>query len=372
MEKRFTILIEDDWEIMGNGLGNVAQLQYLPSLYFMKLARRLGIHMTFMVEVAQQLVYNKFSKSDYNLKVQQNLWNDNILLMKHYGFDVQLHLHPQWLQSKMEADYFYLGNNWNLGKYNNSLQENLINESIKYLENLIIPEFPDYKVIAFKGGSWGLQPSGSLLRNMEKQGVRIVMGVRKGMRLTGNGVDYTALEEEILPYYPDYDDLCKIASGKQNIVIIPLQTVKPGLNGLGQLALDLFKRKISKSDSLRHYYSSKIPDQISSLSPISENSKPKFPYYSYRTHLKIGNQPFPYLKSSFDQVISRLSNTEYTKLPILIECHTKQFNTYFNDIEKFLLYIQNKYGDIVEFKTLTEYLKDIDDTRQLVKLGNEK
>ena len=42
MKKRFNILIEDDWEVMGNGLGNVAQLQYLPSLFFMKLAKHWG------------------------------------------------------------------------------------------------------------------------------------------------------------------------------------------------------------------------------------------------------------------------------------------------------------------------------------------
>lgn len=368
MSKRFNILIEDDWEVMGNGLGNVAQLQYLPSMFFMKLARRLGINLTFMVDVVQQLVYNQHTHLDYNLKLQKNLWDDTVLLMKSYGFDVQLHLHPQWKNAKREKDFFYLGNNWNFGKYSPADQETIIRDSVNYLEELIKPVDPDYKVVAYKGGSWGLQPSGDLLRNMEKYGIRIVTGVRKGMYLPGNGVDYRNLEEPVMPYYPDYNDLCKISTEKKEIFIIPLQTVKPGITGLGYLAVDLVKRKISKKDSLRHYYDADIPDRIFELSPIAEESKPKFPFISYKTHLKIGNQPFHYLKTSFDQVIKQLSGTPHQRIPILIECHTKQYNNYYGDIERFLSYVLDKYGDIVDFSTLSEFLREVEAKADMVRL----
>lgn len=368
MSKRFNILIEDDWEVMGNGLGNVAQLQYLPSMFFMKLAKRLGIRLTFMVDVVQQLVYKDHIQSDYNLKLQKNLWDDTVLLMKSYGFDVQLHLHPQWLNAKLKDDFFYLGNNWNFGRYSQADQETIIRDSINYLHELIRPVDPDYKVVAYKGGSWGLQPSGDLLRNMEKYGIKLVTGVRKGMYLPGNGVDYRNLEEPVMPYYPDYDDLCKISPEKKEIIIIPLQTVTPGIKGLGYLAVDLFKRKISKKDSLRHYYDDKIPEKIYELSPIAEESKPKFPFISYKTHLKIGNQPFQYLKTSFDQVINQLADTPYERIPILIECHTKQYNNYYGDIERFLSYVLNKYGDVVDFSTLSGFLKEVQTNAEMVKL----
>ncbi len=368
MKKRFNILIEDDWEVMGNGLGNVAQLQYLPSMFFMKLAKRLGIKMTFMVDVVQQLVYNNHINSDYNIKLQKNLWDDTVLLMKSYGFDVQLHLHPQWMNANLKGDYFYLGNTWNFGRYNSSDQETLIRESINYLENLITPIDPDYKVIAYKGGSWGLQPSGDLLRNMEKYGIRVVMGVRKGMALPGNGVDYTTLEEPNMPYYPEYNDLCKISAEKKEIIVLPLHIVTPGIKGLGFLAVDIFKRKISKKDPMRHYYSGPVPEKITGLSPLSEDSKPKFPFINYKTHLKIGNQPYGYLKTSFDQVIKRLSDTPFERIPILIECHTKQYNTYYGDIERFLSYVLERYGDVAEFSSITDFLKEIDVEKGMVKL----
>ncbi|HMU09192.1 MAG TPA: hypothetical protein PKC54_04255 [Ferruginibacter sp.] len=368
MSKRFTILIEDDWEVMGNGLGNVAQLQYLPSMFFMKLARRLGIKLTFMVDVVQQLEYSKHTKSDYNLQLQKNLWDDSVRLMKSYGFDVQLHLHPQWMNATRKDDFFFLNDNWNFGRYSDTEQDRLIGESVNYLHNLLRPIDPEYKVVAYKGGSWGLQPSGTLLKNMEKHGIKIVTGVRKGMYLPGNGVDYRTLEETTMPYYPVYDDLCRVSAEKKEIFIIPLQTVTPGVMGLGYLAVDLVKRKISKSDSMRHYYDSNVPEKIYELSPIAEESKPKFPYVSYKTHLKIGNQPFSYLKASFDQVIKQLADTPNKNIPILIECHTKQYNNYYRDIERFLAYVQEKYAGVAGFNTLSGFLKEAEADAGMVKL----
>lgn len=155
---------------------------------------------------------------------------------------------------------------------------------------------------------------------------------------------------------------------EKGIFIIPLQTVTPGVKGLGYLAVDLVKRKVSKSDSMRHYYNGNVPEKIYELSPIAEESKPKFPYVSYKTHLKIGNQPFSYLKTSFDQVIKQLANTEHKRIPILIECHTKQYNNYYGDIERFLAYVQEKYGDVADFGTLSGFLKEADADAGMVKL----
>ena len=82
MKKRFNILIEDDWEVMGNGLGNVAQLQYLPSMFFMKLAKRLGIKLnkrgkTNTSSSEKLVLYSPFYlKSNYNLA----LTNDSKIL----------------------------------------------------------------------------------------------------------------------------------------------------------------------------------------------------------------------------------------------------------------------------------------------------
>ena len=44
--KKFFLIIEDDFELMGNGLGNVASHQYLPTLFLLKVANNLGLKLT--------------------------------------------------------------------------------------------------------------------------------------------------------------------------------------------------------------------------------------------------------------------------------------------------------------------------------------
>ncbi|HEX2533655.1 MAG TPA: hypothetical protein VHK69_07965, partial [Chitinophagaceae bacterium] len=280
--KKFCVLIEDDWEILGNGLGNVAHHQYLPSLFFMKLAKRLDIRMTFMVEVVQQLVFRAHQDKDYNLVLQQRLWDDTVLLMKQYGFDVQLHLHPQWHNALLKDDLFYLGKSWNIGQYDREIQDRIITESVNYLEELIRPVDPSYKVIAFKGGSWGLQPSGNLLQALSANGIRIVMGVRKGMHIPQNAVDYRTLEEQTLPYYPNFSDLNKVSDKEEDIVVIPMQPYSAGIGPLASLGWDALKRKIGRSDSVRYYYEQSVPQEITHLSPLLKD----------KAKLKLGLKPY--------------------------------------------------------------------------------
>lgn len=356
--KKFTVLIEDDWELSGNSLGNVASHQYIPSLIFMKMAKKLGINLTFMVDVAQQLEFNKHIDEDPNFRLQKNLWDDSVLLMKEYGFDVQLHLHPQWLNASLNGDLYYLNRNWNIGKYNSVSQKALIHNAINYLHNLIRKIDPDYEVHAFKGGSWGLQPSDTLFNILEEEGIRIVIGVRKGMYIPENGVDYRNLEEELLPYYPCYTDIQKKSNKKEKIFVIPLQSYKPGLGSLASLGFDMLNQKLRNKALFKYYYESKIDDKILKLAPLDSNKKLTLSLHPYHTHLKIGNQPFRYLKGSFDSTIRKLQNIDQTNIPIIIETHTKQFLNHYSDIEKFLSYIKYKYNDLVDFKDISTYYND--------------
>lgn len=359
MSKKFCVLIEDDWELLGNGLGNVAYHQYLPSLAFMKMARKMDIRLSFMVDVVQQLVFHKTVHNDYNLTIQRRLWDDNVILMKEYGFDVQLHLHPQWLNASLRNDYFHLSNVWNVGLYEKEVKAALIREAVEYLHNLLRPTDPTYRVVAYKGGSWGLQPSGDLLHSLAGNGIRIVMGVRSNMKIPNIGLDYTTLEEGTLPYYPVYEDINRVSGKREDIVVLPLQPYSPDIFTMAGLGYDAVKMKFSRKDSIRHFYDGPVPGEINSLSPLLGRNKLKLAYRPYDTHLKIGNQPFGYLRKSFRNVIERLKRVDSSRIPIVIECHTKQYHTYYRDIERFLDHIRNEYHEILDFGDMSSFYAEI-------------
>ena len=359
MKKRFIVLIEDDFEVKGNGLGDVADLQYLPGLALMNIAKKHDVKLTFMVDVAHQLTMTKY-KHQRGVKIQKELWDQTVKLMKERGFDVQLHLHPQWLNAEYKDGFFFLSDDWNLGCYSAEQQELLISASTRYLKDLLQPDFPDYDICAFKAGAWGLQPSSNtLLTALKTHGIKIIMGVRDGLTIPGISVNYQNLEEKYLPYYPDLDDVTRKSTSETGILMLPLQPYEPNLITFSKLLLDRAKNKLRIPAAMKYQYDSPVPEAICKLDPLTGQGKFRISLRPYSTHLKIGNQPFSYLKDSFDAVINRLRPFEDERIPIVIESHTKQYHGYYEHVDRFLGYINEKYNDEVEFGDMISYSKEL-------------
>ncbi len=352
----FTILIEDDFELNGDGSGNVASHQYLPSLALMDIACKHGIKLTFMVDAAQHLVMKQYTK-DLRIASQVHLWEENILMMIERGFDVQLHLHPQWLGAQFRENTFITTDNWNIGTYSSEDQRYLVQKSCELLRSLICPIKVDYALCAFKAGSWGLQPNfRSLLETLTEQGIKIILGPRAGLSAPSAGIDYTQMEEKYRPYRPRLDDVARVdAHAKHDAIVLPLQPYNPDWMTLAILGMDRMRQLLGRPGlncSARHCSTTR---GVRHLSPLHDKNILAPSLFPYRTHLKIGNLPFSYMKRSFDKVLKRIGKYAKTKPPIVIESHSKQLLGYLNDVDRFIGYIQERYVDKVEFLTLSEF-----------------
>lgn len=358
--KKLVAIIEDDFELLGNGLGNVASLQYLPALAFANMADKRGIKLSFMVDVAQQLFLAPLRKSSRHIETQYSLWEHTVKTLKERGHDIQLHIHPQWLEASVEDDYYFLSNKWNLGGYTEVQQRQLVGDSIAYLNDLLRPIDPSYAVVGYKAGSWGMQPSSTLMSILKENGVNIVMGARDGMYIPGNGVDFRDMEEKSLPYHPNWSDLTKISKDKTGPVMLPMHSYAPGPVALANLvASKVFGRAKYVKRDMAHYQCRPTPKQIEGLSPLRGRQQLRLSARPYVTHLKIGDVPFSYLKSSFASVVSRLRRLDSPRIPIVIESHTKQFPGSYSDIERFLDHVMERYSNEVEFGTVSGFSKEL-------------
>lgn len=367
MKKKFLVLIEDDWENMGNGYGNVADLQYLPSLAMMNIMDRYDAKMTFMVDVAHQFVLKEFSHIP-EVRVQSRIWDESVMLMKERGFDVQLHLHPQWLGATYKDGMFYVDREkWNIGLYEPAVVDKLVGESVDYLHNLLGKSFPDYSVCAFKAGSWGMQPSEHVLSAMERHGINLIMGVREGIFSENQGINYVGLEEPRLPYSPAMDDLTRIATTPNNLTMLPLQPYSPDLLTFGRLIADHYIGKYTTKERNNYYHLNGVPGSVRGLDPVSDKKNFSMGIKPYQTHLKIGRQPFSYLKASFDSVIRELDRYDVERIPVVIESHTKQYHNHYAQIEKLIEYIATKYHDCVEFGDMASLNREIQQNPSMVK-----
>jgi 23S rRNA pseudouridine1911/1915/1917 synthase len=77
-----------------------------------------------------------------------------------------------------------------------------------------------------------------------------------------------------------------------------------------------------------------------------------------------------YLKTSFDAVVRRMRRYNLNRIPIVIESHTKLYRDY-GEVKRFIAYIIEKYGNEVEFSDFSSYLKEIENSPDLVRIKND-
>lgn len=221
------IVLTDDWELRGNGTGRVEDLQQRPALRLMDLYDRLGVKSTFNVEVMQQLAFEKHANANATIRSGRDAWRETVRVMLSRGFDVQLHLHPQWLGAKPVNGWWKLGKRWHIADYTADEIGRMLDEALGYLEPLVAP----HRIRTFRAGSWGMgPPSRAVLAALAHRGIKLDVSVVNGSYYNGETItlDYRSLECPFLPYRPDLDDIRRCARSPETaaaVIEIPTQSV---------------------------------------------------------------------------------------------------------------------------------------------------
>lgn len=367
--KPIWIALTDDWELRGDGGGDVVALQHRPALALMELYAGCGIPATFCVETLQQLAFERFADADPGLARGRDLWRETVARMAAGGFDVALHLHPQWLHAAREDGFWRLDRRWNLADYDDEEIEDAFDRSLAYLRDACRLPAP----AAFRAGSWGACcPSATILRCLRRHGIRIDVSVVNGLHFWGENValDYRNLASPYRPYYPDADDIRRPAAKPGDVVEIPTQSIPLSgaqrLEALAAKAARLLGRTLSRP--LRWGADTPPPaaphpaapgavaagltaattrsDHIIDLSRIDE----------------VGQRLFNRL---LDRVIDRALRENRPPAFLVFENHTKCLRSpgHFRRIETALRHIRVRHGDVVAFVTLREMADNLDRIR---------
>lgn len=359
MAERVIVLIEDDWELLGNGLGNVAHLQYQPALFLMRVAERLGMKVTFMAETLQQLTMRVLAEGDRGLAAQAALWEESVRLFVDRGHDVQLHLHPQWEGAEYRDGFFRLRGSWNLAAHPAPARRRMIADSAAYLSALLRPQRPEYAVVAFKAGSWGLQPSAQALADLEAAEVRVVLAPGRGIRYQTPDFQahYEALEEDTLPYYPDYEDIRRVSAVPRGVVVVPLPHYVPTAALLARKARGRLLPRRGGKPGGRFFYYRDIPAEVAGLAPMGAllgSGGGRLGVRDTRT-LDLAGGSFDEMRLGLDQAMERCRRADAPVAPLVLQSHTKGYEGNWASLERFFEYLVERYGRMIEFQTLSQF-----------------
>src|SRR2546427_6702898 len=253
MQTMIHLAFADDWEVRGNGTGDPRVLQFEPMRKLVKIFNKHGIRGSFNAEVMQQLIYRSQQERFPELKVIADEWEQVVTESFRQGHDIQLHLHPQWLDASYQGHgNWTLGGDWSIVNYPGQQIRAMLVSGKQYLETLLRQIDPAYACVSFRAGSWCAAPSDSLLPILSELGVVFDMSIVAGLRFDTAHckLDYTRSEEPFLPYYPEMRDARRVSPSVEPIVCIPTNTFPTPRLALARAALRKIARKLSGRNGL--------------------------------------------------------------------------------------------------------------------------
>ena len=173
-----------DYEIYGNGEGDLRPLVLEPTELLLSLFRSRAARFVLFVEAAE-LEAIEAAGSDPAISAVK----DQVCRAHSEGFEIALHLHPQWCNASHRAGRWRLDTSeYNLCTLPRPRMVEIVDRSIDYLRRVLAD--PGYTPLSFRAGNWLFQPTAVLAQVLAEKGIKVDSSVYKGGLQRELGLDY--------------------------------------------------------------------------------------------------------------------------------------------------------------------------------------
>ena len=361
------LALTDDWELRGNGSGDVAQIQFRPMRELRRIYESCGVRSTFNVEVMQQLTFRKLQDKHCELKALADAWDDHVREAFRHGQDIQLHVHPQWSEARYERGSWILSGDWALPNYDQDRAYQMLAESKKYLEEILRPLDPAYKCVAFRAGASVIAPSKFALHVLSSLGIVFDMSIVGGLRVNTRNlqIDYWDCEESFLPFYPRMEDARRVSYKKEPIICVPIfhftlsrrqafkQTLSKALRVAGRKSARGAKGSGDKTDYTNEEWAE--VGRSSTLARVYDKAIRPSLVGKYMV-ADISQLDYAGLLEMIAAIRARARATELSRVPVILTNHSKYIRDFYG-IERFITEISK--AEDIKFVTLTELAENL-------------
>lgn len=205
-----------DYEIFGNGEGSLEELVYGPAKQLKIIFDKWNTRFVVFVEVAELEM------------IEARETDEAIDLVKHQvceffraGYEIGLHLHPQWYNARYENGKWLLDySEYNLSNQPRERIIQVVDRSIGYLRKLL--GATDFTPFSFRAGNWLIQPTRTMARVLYEQGLKVDSSVFKGGRQYQHNLDFRPARKN--GYFWAFSDDVNVASPQGRLVEFPTYT----------------------------------------------------------------------------------------------------------------------------------------------------
>ena len=173
-----------DYELYGNGTGALRDLVYEPGEKLRGIFHKWKAPFVAFVEVAE------FEKIEaYGTDAAIDLVKRQLRDFYRDGFEIALHLHPQWCNAQNEKGKWVLDySEYNLCTLPRPRISQIVEQSLDYLRYVV--DEHKFAPLSFRAGNWLFQPTQTAANVLALKGIKIDSSVFKGGLLHNHGLDY--------------------------------------------------------------------------------------------------------------------------------------------------------------------------------------
>ncbi len=355
------LALTDDWELRGNGSGDIEQIQFRAMRELIRVYESHGIKGTFNVEVMQQLTFRKLQATHPQLKPLADAWDEHVRMAFTRGHDVELHIHPQWSEVSFENERWTLSGDWSLLNYEPEAAYAMLSTSKQYLEQLLTPLDANYRCVSFRSGSSAIAPSPFVLQQLTELGIVFDMSIIQGMRVNTRNLqlDYVNCDEGFLPFYPRMEDARKVSAKVEPIVCLPIFSFDLSRRRCVAEVLAKVRAKAKSRDRASDSYAAQEWDDVgrSSLAAKVYDKVVEPCLNGKHVVADIGRLDFPSLREMLNAIRDAARKSKQSEVWVVLTNHSKYISD-FSHIDRFLGEAR-KHDDVsfVTLRTIAEQIR---------------
>jgi hypothetical protein len=173
-----------DYEIYGNGEGSLRDLIYEPAERLLAIFRKAKKRFVPFIEVAELEVIEAVGADSTIKEIKKQ-----IQIFHKEGFELGLHLHPQWYNARYEHEHWTLDySEYNLCILPQKRIEEIIDRAIDYFRKNL--GLTDFTPMSYRAGNWLFQPTQPAAKVLADRGIKIDSSVFKGGLQHQQNLDY--------------------------------------------------------------------------------------------------------------------------------------------------------------------------------------
>jgi hypothetical protein len=319
-----------DYEIYGNGQGSLRELVYEPAERLKAIFKKWNKRFVPFVEVAElEMIEAKGVDPDIDLVKGQirDFYNE--------GFELGLHLHPQWYNAEYENGKWLLDySEYNLCTLSRERIVQIVDRSIAYFREVL--GVADFTPLSFRAGNWLFQPTRTAASVLAERGIKVDSSVFKGGLQHQKKLDYRRAKRN--GYYWKFEDDVNVLNPQGALLELPIYT--------------------QMVQTLKMLTGKRVSSQRKSFSTFQSNRQRlirllDFLRLWYPLKLDFCCMGIEELTSMMDRVIKEDQKNPTSYKPVVAIGHTKELYD-LETVESFLSYLEQKGIAVSTFEDVYE------------------